>query len=138
VSTVSSALEQSGSAVVKGLDELPKEFTLPSQQQHSAMSNIPWKLYLMIGAGILFFAIAIIVILKIRRKRISNPVIPVVEIQKQQQPVRQANPQLAVGTEPPIAKQEFQNSPTPKFCPQCGNQLKPGIKFCGKCGKKMY
>lgn len=26
---------------------------------------------------------------------------------------------------------------TPKFCPECGTKLAPGIKFCPECGKKL-
>lgn len=25
----------------------------------------------------------------------------------------------------------------PKFCPECGNQLKDGMKFCDKCGSQV-
>jgi hypothetical protein len=130
-------MQQSGSIVVKGLDELPKEFALPAQPGNSVISNIPWKLYSMIGAGILILLIAIIIILKIRRKSKSKTVVTEIKTQKQQQTVAQAIPQVPDRTEPPPTKQEFPNPSTPKFCPQCGNQLKPGIKFCGKCGFKI-
>ena len=25
----------------------------------------------------------------------------------------------------------------PKFCPECGNQLKDGVKFCDRCGSQV-
>ena len=26
---------------------------------------------------------------------------------------------------------------TPKFCPECGTKLTPGVKFCPECGNKL-
>ena len=51
-------------------------------------------------------------------------------------------PGASVDKQTPLKLQEQSSqssaaTATPKYCPSCGNALKPGARFCGKCGYKM-
>lgn len=36
-----------------------------------------------------------------------------------------------------ITRLKNERSAIDRFCPECGNRLKPGAIFCGKCGYKI-
>jgi hypothetical protein len=142
VSLEKSAKEFSLSAgkAAAGINDLPNEIriTLPEAENTSAPV---WKnpLYQKIGIGVLaFFIVCMVLVLVIRRKRsksssikqqIQSPAAPRTEVKKAAAPVAQEVPFAA----PTLPSQ----SPSPKFCPQCGAAFTPGKRFCGKCGYRI-
>lgn len=121
-------LSDASQVVIRGLDTLPKSVNIPGRISPQTLS-LNYKSVLLAVAA-LFFVLGIIYLF-VRRKRIS---------QKSRHPVK---PQ---GTQQEIVlgeiKAEANNiarvgQTLPKFCPQCGNALKPGAKFCSKCGHKF-
>ena len=96
---------------------------------------IGWEKFLtsrvLMLAGSIVFILAIIAGLvrrrkKTRFKKMQNSQYTVSPIDSPAGNVYQQKPEVQT----PIPM------PAPKFCPSCGNPLKPGSKFCGACGLK--
>ena len=61
-------------------------------------------------------------------------------VYQQPPPVQPAPPQPVQQQEPPVSQDQPKKQAAKKsmnFCPNCGNQLKPGAKFCTNCGNKI-
>lgn len=135
----SAALIESTGNAQAAIENLPDKITVPLEKVEPEITALkPWQnpLYQKIAAGgVLFLFAGVIAILLIRRKRRKNagarPVVP--------HPAARTVQQVQVTSK----TQEFRQPPAPeepsrlKFCPQCGNQLKPGARFCGKCGNQL-
>ncbi len=140
--TGAAALVESTGKAQAEIGSLPDKLTVPVEAIETESSGLkPWQnpLYQKIaaGAGVLLIIVVVSIIL-ISRKRRKKVTVPGTFIQPAAKPVFQAPP-APPATDAPKPKQPpvIQEPPSLKFCPKCGNQLKPGAKFCGKCGNHL-
>lgn len=111
--------------VIRGLDALPTNTDIPTGIVTKTLSSD--YVYLLLGAATLSFLLVFIFIF-VRKKRKSRK-----RNLNNEQPDKQiATTRKFMNLEP--GKEVPMRQALPKYCPQCGNSLKPGVKFCGKCG----
>lgn len=130
---ISNALSKSSSAVVKGLEDLPREYVLPkAEPQGDGYNAISLTTWLIVGGSICLLFLVIVLVMRMRKKhkvkRHSNGTAIEKPVQRPVSIVEGPFASNAHTAQPP---------PRPKFCTQCGATLNPGVKFCGKCGKKL-
>jgi VWFA-related protein len=69
----------------------------------------------------------------------SIPVIPAASQSQGPSPIYKQGASQQPPVNPPVVPPEQAQpiqSGTPKFCSQCGNQMRPGVRFCSRCGKQ--
>ncbi|NTW23442.1 MAG: zinc ribbon domain-containing protein [Lentimicrobium sp.] len=137
--TGAAALEESTGKAQSEIENLPEKVTVPVEAiEKESYGEKPWQnpLYQKIAAGTgVLLLIVVASILLIRRKRRRKTLAPGPVPPPPVAPVYQAPP--APNAPKPQQTPVIQDSPRLKFCPKCGNQLKPGAKFCGKCGHHL-
>ncbi|MHC1777638.1 MAG: zinc-ribbon domain-containing protein [Lentimicrobium sp.] len=134
-------VESTGKAQAE-IENLPDKVTVPVEVIETGSSGLkPWQdpLYQEIAAGVggllLIGLAAFMLISRKHRKKVTIPGSPV---RSAATPVYQtplAPP--ASDVMKPQQPRVIQEPQSLKFCPKCGNQLKPAAKFCGKCGYKF-
>jgi hypothetical protein len=90
----------------------------------------------LIAAGFLLLLLLVLLLIRRLRRRKRQPVSGPVNATTPAVPVMPAATPPA--TPMPAGGTDMKPASTPKFCPKCGNPLKPGVKFCGKCGNRFY
>lgn len=100
----------------------------PYQAKKDMFRNI------LIGTTILVIFVIAAVVLVLKRKKTAVETADVPPMQKVQLPKSTISPECPQTV--PTVKKTLPAS-GPKFCPNCGKPLTPGVKFCPECGKPL-
>lgn len=140
VTTSAEMIASSGeaAAVLKSMEVNPRVNTFEEKP-----SVVPLNIgtdkqmtYLLFAAGFLLLLLVLLLLFRRLRRRKRQPVSGPVNVTTPAAPVMPAATPPA--TPMPAGGTDMKPASTPKFCPKCGNPLKPGVKFCGKCGNQFY